>query len=166
VNPPACFGTGFFFAVLGGCSTTVPAVCTNAAAAEPVNSSVPGSSGLASLAANGCYVSPNGKSVIIPPAQGTFGNMRPGSLIGPGFHEWDLSVRKNFKVNERIGFEFSFSAFNVLNNHARALGFFGGVVNLPGIFSFGLATGQPNDSNLLNGTGGARLISLGLKATF
>lgn len=171
VNRPSCFGTGFVFAVLGNCNTTVPAACINAANAEPVNaamnSAVPGSSsGLASLNANGCYVSPNGKSVIIPPAQGTFGNMRPGSLIGPGFHELDLSVRKNFKVNERVGFEFSISAFNVLNNHARALGFGGGVANLPGIFNFGVATGQPNDSNLLNGTGGAREVLLGLKGTF
>jgi Carboxypeptidase regulatory-like domain len=159
-----CYGTSFVFAVLGGCNPNIPAVCQNAAAAEPVNPSVPGSSGAASLAAAGCYVSPNGKSVIIPPAQGTFGNMRPGQLIGPGFHEWDLSVRKNFKFGERVGLEFSISAFNVLNNHAYSLGFTGGLVNLP--FLFGLSGGQPNDGNPVNGTGGAREVLLGLKASF
>ena len=143
---------------------TFPAACLSAAAAEPTNPSV-GTTGLDSLNAAGfCYMSPNGKSVIIPPAQGTFGNMRPGSLIGAGFHEWDLSVRKNFKVTERVGLEFSVSAFNVLNNHMYSGGFLGGVVNIP--FFFGQSHGQPNDSNLLNGTGGARLMSLGLKATF
>jgi Carboxypeptidase regulatory-like domain/TonB dependent receptor-like, beta-barrel len=160
---PPCFGFAF-----PTCSPTLPAACINAANAEPTNPNVPASdpnaTGLLALENNGCWMSPNGKTVIIPPAQGTFGNMRPGSLIGPGFHEWDLSVRKNFKVNERVGFEFSFSAFNVLNNRAHALGFLGGAANFP--FAFGLASGQPNDSNLLNGTGGAREVLLGLKGTF
>jgi hypothetical protein len=162
---PPCWGFGF-----PGCSqsATPPAACVNAANAEPTNPNVPASdpnaTGLDALMNNGCWISPNGKTAIIPPAQGTFGNMRPGSLIGPGFHEWDLSVRKNFKVNERVGFEFSISAFNVLNNRARALGFLGGAANFP--FAFGLATGQPNDSNPVNGTGGARLVLLGLKASF
>ncbi len=164
INNPPCFGFGGAF----GCNPTVPAACIAAAAAEPTNPNVPASdpnaTGLEALANAGCYMSPNGKSVIIRPAQGTFGNMRPGAFIGPSFHEWDLSVRKNFKANERVGFEFSISAFNVLNNHARALGFTGGIVNLP--FLFGIATGQPNDSNPINGTGGARQVLLGLKATF
>ena len=160
-----CFGFGGAF----GCNPTLPTACISAASAEPVNAAMNAliagsSSGLASLLGSGCYMSLNGKSVIVPPAQGTFGNMRPGSLIGPGFHEWDLSVRKNFKVNERIGFELSMSAFNVLNNHARVLGVTGGFANLP--FLFGLANGQPNDSNPINGTGGARQVLLGLKATF
>jgi hypothetical protein len=130
-----------------------------------MNAQLPGSSsGLASLAAAGCYLSPNGKSVIIPPAPGTFGNMKPGQLIGPGFHEWDLSLRKTFEVHERLGLEFSLSAFNVLNTHARALGFTGGIANVPVLF--GVSGGQPNDGNPINGTGGARQILLGLKGTF
>jgi Carboxypeptidase regulatory-like domain len=164
-TPPLCFGFpvfGFF-----GCGDPLsqPA-CVNAANAEPVNPSVPGSSGLASLTSftGGCYVSPNGKSVIIPPAQGTFGNMRPGQLIGPAFHEWDLSIRKTWKIHERLNLQASISAFNVLNNHPYSLGFTGGLVNLP--FLFGQSGGQPNDGNPVNGTGGARQVLLGLKATF
>lgn len=164
LKPVPCFGSSFLFAVLGNCNPVLPAVCISAANAEPTNPAVPGSSGMNSLLQAGCYVSQNGKSVILPPAQGTFGNMRPGSLIGPGFHEWDLSVRKNFKVTERVGVEFSIAAFNVLNNHAYSLGFTGGLANLP--FLFGLSGGQPNDGNPVNGTGGARQVSLGLKATF
>jgi len=164
VNAPSCFGFGF-----PGCGAVIPQVCVSAANAEPVNAAmnaqIPGSSsGLASLDADGCYVSTNGKSVIIPPAAGTFGNMRPGALIGPGFREVDLSIHKKFNVWERLGLDFSISAFNVFNFHARSLGFTGGIVNLP--FLFGIATGQPNDSNPINGTGGARQVLLGLKATF
>jgi len=168
LNPMQCYGFGIFSSI-GVCHGAPPPVCVAAAGAEPVNAAMNAqiagsSSGAASLAAQGCYVSPNGKSVILPPAQGTFGNMRPGALIGPGFHEWDLSVRKTFKVTERVGLEFSVSAFNVLNNRAYALGFTGGIVNVPVLF--GVSGGQPNDPNPVNGTGGARMLSLGLKATF
>ncbi|HXU19506.1 MAG TPA: TonB-dependent receptor [Verrucomicrobiae bacterium] len=167
--PVPCFGSSFVFAVLGGCNPVLPAACISAANAEPVNAAmnaqIPGSSsGLASLMSAGCYMSPNGKSVIIPPAQGTFGNMRPGALIGPPFHEWDLSLRKAWKIHERLNLQASLSAYNVLNNHAYAGGFTGGIVNLP--FLFGQSSGQPNDGNPINGTGGARIVSVGLKATF
>jgi len=145
------------------------AACQAAAAKEPVNPAV-GTTGVDALNFVGfCYVSPNGKSVIIPPAQGTFGNMRAGALLGPPFHEWDLSLRKNFKVRERLGLEFSLSAFNVLNNHSFALGpvpavVLAGFVNVPPLF--GLSSGQANDGNPINGTGGARQVLLGVKATF
>ena len=109
-------------------------------------------------------MSPNGKSVIIPPAQGTFGNMKPGQLTFSPFHEWDLTLRKTFKVHERLALDFTLSAFNVLNTHAYAPGFTAGVVNVPVLF--GVSSGQPNDGNPVNGTGGARLLLLGLKATF
>ena len=160
-----CFGFGGAF----GCNPTIPAACITAANAEPVNAAmngqIPGSSsGLASLTANGCYMSANGKSVIIPPAQGTFGNMRPGSLIGPPFHEWDLSLRKKWMIRERLGLEASISAFNVLNGHSYNVGNTTGFANLP--FLFGHSSGQPNDGNPINGTGGAREVLVGLKATF
>ena len=167
---PLCFGFPVFGFAGCGDPTTQPA-CMAAAAAEPVNAAmnaqVPGSSsGVGSLTSftGGCYVSRNGKSVIIPPAQGTFGNMKPGVLIGPPFHELDLSVHKTFKIGERLNLQASISAFNVLNNHPYTLGFTGGLVNLP--FLFGQSAGQPNDGNPINGTGGARQVSLGLKATF
>jgi hypothetical protein len=149
---PACDGGPF------------PAACATAAAAEPVNPAV-GTTGLDALTSAGfCYVSPNGKSVIIPPAQGTFGNMKQGALIGAPFHEWDLSIRKTWKIGERLGLQASISGFNVLNNHPYSLGFTGGIVNVP--FLFGLSGGQPSDGNPINGTGGAREVLLGLKATF
>ena len=168
---PTCLGFPVFgFFGCGDINLVNPsagaAACIAAANAEPVNPSVPGSSGLNSLTSftGGCYVSPNGKSVIVPPAQGTFGNMRTGQLIGAPFHEWDLSIRKTWKIGERLGLQASISGFNVLNNHPYSLGFTGGLVNLP--FLFGQSGGQPSDGNPVNGTGGAREVLLGLKATF
>jgi hypothetical protein len=156
----------------GTCSTvaTLPAACVTAATNEPVNAamnalSLGSSSGLASLNAFGCYM--QGSSVIIPPAQGTFGNMAPGALIGPAFHEWDLSLSKAWKIRERIGLQATISAFNVINSRSYILqggSTMGGPVNVPS--RFGTSGGQPNDSNPVNGTGGARQVLLGLKMSF
>ncbi len=164
-KPVPCFGFGGAF----GCNTTLPTACISAANAEPVNAGmnaeIPGSSsGLNSLTAYGCYMSPNGKSVIIPPAQGTFGNMRPGSLIGAPFHEWDLSVSKMWKIRERLNLQASISAFNFLNSTNYAPGFTGNTVNVPALF--GLSSQDPNNGNPVNGTGGPREVLFGLKATF
>jgi hypothetical protein len=160
-----CFGFGGGF----GCNPTVPAACISAANLEPVNAGmnaeIPGSSsGLSSLMALGCYMSPNGKSVIIPPAQGTFGNMRPGTLISAPFHEWDLSLSKMWRIHERVGLQASVAAFNVLNSTNYALGFTGDIVNVPALF--GQSSQDPNNGNPVNGTGGPREVMLGLKATF
>jgi hypothetical protein len=150
--------------------SNLPAACVAAAQNEPVNaamnSATPGSSnGLLSLAKFGCYM--QGNSVIIPPAQGTFGNMSPGALIGPAFHEWDLSLSKTWKIRERFGLQAAISAFNVLNSLSYAPPggpMPGGPVNVPS--RFGFSSGQPNDSNPVNGTGGAREVLLGLKLNF
>jgi hypothetical protein len=174
-----CFGlpgSNFGAAAVGApgpCSTvaTLPAACVSAATNEPVNAAMnalsPGSSsGLNSLNAFGCYM--QGNSVIIPPAQGTFGNMAPGALIGPAFQEWDLSLSKTWKIRERFGLQGTVSAFNVLNSRSYNLpgggAQTGGPVNIPS--RFGISSGQPNDSNPVNGTGGARQVLLGLKLTF
>jgi hypothetical protein len=147
--------------------SNLPGACVTAAQKEPVNaamnSAIPGSSnGLLSLANFGCYM--DGSAVIIPPAQGTFGNMAPGALIGPAFHEWDLSLSKTWKFRERFSLQGSVSAFNALNSRSYNQGFTGNIVNLP--FLFGFSSGQPSDGNPVNGTGGAREILLGLKLSF
>jgi hypothetical protein len=156
----------------GPCSTvaSLPAACVSAATSEPVNAamnalSLGSSSGLTSLNTFGCYM--QGDSVIIPPAQGTFGNMSPGALIGPAFHEWDLSLSKAWKIRERFGLQATISAFNVVNSRSFNLpggSTTGGPVNIPS--RFGISGGQPNDSNPVNGTGGARQVLLGLKMSF
>jgi hypothetical protein len=70
------------------CTPGLPQACINAANAEP-NSPVgagvtaPNNTGLASLNRLGCYTM--GNSVIVPPAQGTFGSMSRYAIYGQGF---------------------------------------------------------------------------------
>jgi hypothetical protein len=141
-------------------------ICIDAANGEAVdaemNAQIPGSSsGLASLQKFGCYVSPNGKSVILPPAQGTFGTMVKDALFGAAFYEWDLSVSKRWRFRDRVGVQFRAESFNFLNNRTYA-----GAGSLTNPTTFGLSTSAPNSSNPINGTGGPREIQLGLKVTF
>jgi hypothetical protein len=141
--------------------------CINAANQEAVNAQmnaeIPGSSsGLASLQRFGCYVSPNGKSVLLPPAQGTFGTMGRNALFGAAFGEWDFSVSKRWIFGERAALQFRAEFFNFLNNRAYS----GGTTTITNPATFGLATSAPNSSNPINGTGGPREVQLGLKMTF
>ena len=141
--------------------------CITAANGEAVNAAmnaqVPGSSsGLASLERFGCYVSDNGKSVILPPAQGTFGTMGRNAMYGPAFYEWDFSVNKTWTIRERLGIQFRAEFYNFLNTRT----FSGGTTSITNPATFGLATSAPNANNPINGTGGPREVQLGLKMTF
>src|SRR5205085_4884975 len=96
-----------------------PQACVSAAKALPVNPSVPlsdtnGATGVQALANFGCYMS--GSSVILPPAQGTFGNMTRNMLRGAGLRLWDFSVRKYTKFTEQLAAEFQFDMYNVTNS--------------------------------------------------
>jgi hypothetical protein len=141
-------------------------ICIDDANKEAVNASmnalVPGSSsGLASLQKYGCYVSSNGKSVILPPAQGTFGTMRKSALFGAAFYEWDFSASKKWTFHDRVTIQFRAEFFNFLNTRT-----FAGTGSLTNPATFGLATAAPNSNNPINGTGGPREVQLGLKVTF
>jgi hypothetical protein len=107
-------------------------------------------------------VSPNGKSVILPPAQGTFGTMARNALRGAAFGEWDFSASKRWTFGERAALQFRAEFFNFLNNRT----FSGGTASITNPATFGLATSAPNQSNPINGTGGPRQVQLGLKMTF
>jgi hypothetical protein len=139
---------------------TFPQACLAAAQAEPTNSSVPGSSGMASLNAFGCYMA--GKSVIIAPAFGTNGNMYRNQITGAPFREWNLSVAKEWKLKERLTTQFRAEAFNVTNsrNYGPASG--------EPLFSssFGVSTSPVTAGNAVNGTGDARRMQMGLKVIF
>jgi hypothetical protein len=139
---------------------TFPAACTSAAAAEPVNTNVPGSSGIASLNAFGCYMA--GKSVIVPPAFGTNGNMYRNEITGAPFREWNFSVTKDFRFFERVTAQYRFEAFNVTNS--RNYGPAGGEPLFSS--SFGVSTSPVTAGNPVNGTGDARRIQMGLKFSF
>jgi hypothetical protein len=159
-----CYGApGSAFAALG-CSTAVPQECISAAASEPTNPNVPSTdpnaTGTEALANSGCYM--EGKSVILPPAQGTFGNMFRNQLIGPWFREWNFSVTKEWKFSERFTSQFRADFFNLTNSRNYGPAF--GQPFLPG--SFGVSAAPVNAGNLVNGTGDARRIELGLRLSF
>src|ERR1700730_15008501 len=121
--------------------------CIDAANGEAVNAAMNAqiagsSSGLASLQKFGCYVSPNGKSVILPPAQGTFGTMGKSALFGAAFYEWDFSASKRWKFRDRVAVQFRAEFFNFLNNRTYA-----GTGSITSPVTFGLATAAPNSSN-------------------
>jgi hypothetical protein len=50
------------------------------------------------------------------PAVGTYGDMGPGTIRGPGFFDIDMSVTRKFRFRERHTLEVRGEAFNVLNH--------------------------------------------------
>jgi len=41
---------------------------------------------------------------------------KPGQIAGPGFHKFDFSMFKNFRINERFSAQFRSEFFNILNH--------------------------------------------------
>ena len=151
----------------------MPQACINAANGLPVNPSVPstdpGSTGIKQLGVYGCYMS--GNSVILPPAQGTYGNMGKGIFTGQPFQIADFSLRKDTKIKERIGAQFRFDIFNLTNHPEYAVpgGYGNGSTNaIQTPSGFGRSTSTPNVSNgnVVQGAGDARRYQFGLKLTF
>ena len=106
---PCSRGGRKFFAA--GCSSAVPQPCMTAAAAEPGGPG--GTTGTQQLAAIGCYM--QGNSVIVPPAQGTFGSMQRNELRGQSFENIDFSIFKDWKFKERLTAQFRAEFFNLFN---------------------------------------------------
>jgi hypothetical protein len=163
-------GAGFSGSSLNGSNAAafvanMPTACVNAAQNEAVNAAMnlatPGSSsGLLSLAKYGCYMV--GSTVMVPPAQGTFGTMSRNELRDKPIPNWDLSILKNFKFHERYTAEVRVEFFNILNITEYALPF----TNPFSPVTFGLSQGTPNYNNPINGNGGPRTLQLGLKFLF
>jgi hypothetical protein len=49
------------------------------------------------------------------PAVGTFGNLGNYSTIGPPTHTADISLFKDFRINERYRFQFRAETYNMTN---------------------------------------------------
>jgi hypothetical protein len=124
--------------------------------------------------AAGCYASFNGKSVLVAPALGTFGNSGRNIFRDGGFHNLDFSVSKNWKFGERITTQFRAEMFNI-TNHPNFANPFGGATGQgvgatadPSVGPFGCGCFTPDSAsvNPVLGSGGARAIQLGLKFLF
>ena len=55
-------------------------------------------------------------SIFMANAIGTYGNMRRNAMTGPGFVGFDMGVVKATARLERVGLQFRFEAFNILNH--------------------------------------------------
>jgi hypothetical protein len=178
---PLCTGPG-----VGGCTISSPGggtlplsdsvstalwngclAHTNANTLVSLNTAIGGGTG-------GCYASLNGKSFLLPPAIGTFGNSGRNIFRDTGFHNLDLSVSKNWKFRERFGVQFRAEMFNVTNHPNFAnpwggtSGFGAGATADPSVGPFGCGCATPDVAavNPVVGSGGARAIQFGLKFTF
>lgn len=125
---------------------------------------------LASLQQFGCYA--KDRSVMTPPAIGTFGTMRRNPFLDSGFRNWDFSVVKNWLFKERYGAQFRAEFFNILNHPNFANPW--GAANqyeltdpsAPTTFGCGCSTPDVAATNPVIGSGSNRAIQLGAKFTF
>jgi hypothetical protein len=118
----------------------------------------------ASLFNNGCYAV--GNSVLLPPPYGTYGTTGKNIFRDTPFHNWDVSVQKNWKFKERLSAQFRAEFFNVLNHPMFAdVGNGHLATNDPSSGSLGLANATPDQGagNPVLGSGANRDIQLGLK---
>jgi hypothetical protein len=116
--------------------------------------------------------------IFTDPSQLRQGTAGRNSLRGFPATQFDFAVRRDFKVTERVGLQFSAEAYNIFNhpNFAPPSSSFGSVTNgkysAPSTATFGLSTamlsGVSTGSNLLQvyAFGGQRDIQLSLKVTF
>src|ERR1700722_8439096 len=123
------------------------------------------------LGAFGCYVSTNGRSMLLPPALGTFGTVGRNEFRDTGFRNWDFSVAKLWRFHDCFGVQFRAEFFNLLNppNIANPFGGQNGWAhNDPSTGSFGCGCATPDvaASNPVIGSGGSRAVQLGLKLSF
>ncbi len=159
-TPIPCYSAAAGKFAGSGCTVGLPQACVNAAAAEQVGPQ--GQTGTASLNSIGCYMV--GNSVMVPPAQGTFGTMSRYALYGKGFSEWDLSIIKGWKLTERLSTQFRAEIYNVINSteyNAPQTS-----LNSPSSLGESLATPDVGNNSPVIGTGGPRKIQLGLKFLF
>jgi outer membrane receptor protein involved in Fe transport len=176
-TPMPCYGiASSTFGATPNCTSVaslaqMPAQCVSAAAGLPTNPSVPSTdpnaTGLEALSNFGCYMV-NG-SVIVPPAQGTFGDIPRNAFRGQGEHYLDLSITKNWNIKERVTAQFRAEMFNVLNVVNYAAPANGGTTSAyasPALF--GTSGGTPDVANgaPVFGTAGPRKIQLGAKFIF
>jgi hypothetical protein len=127
------------------------------------------------LTAAGCYVSLNGRSVLVPNAHNAFGTMGRNIFRDTGFHNIDLSVSKDFKFGERLKAQFRVEMFNAFNHPEFANPFGAASTYGQGTFSdpsvtsqFGCGCATPDNAafNPVLGSGSNRAIQLGLKFLF
>jgi hypothetical protein len=170
LNPIPCFASSVTSKFgKSGCTIGLPQACINAASAEangPVGINGLPSTGSAQLSAIGCFM--QGGSVIVPPAQGTFGTMTRDELRSSiPFYNWDFSIFKSWKFKERLSAQFRAEFFNLINHpqyQDQGQGS-GNTASLGAPSSFGQAQAEAGAPSI-TGNGLPRRIQFGLKLIF
>jgi hypothetical protein len=158
--PIPCYGAAGSAFASAGCTVGLPSACSSAAATEQLGPQ--GQTGAASLTKLGCYMESN--SVIVPPAQGTFGTMSRYMLFSRPYRYWNLSIVKNWKLKERLSTEFRTEVFNVTNS--TKLGDPTATLNTPATFGAAQQTPDVGIGSPIIGVGGPRRVQFGLKFLF
>jgi hypothetical protein len=149
---------------------------TNAAClakAQAIDGGAVGGPTSQSLTSFGCYA--KGRSILIPPAIGTFGTAGRNIFRDSGYRNWDLSVFKSFKFKERLTAQFRAEFFNVLNHpnfanpftsiNGNGVGTFADP-SQTSIFGCGCVTPDAAATDPVLGSGSSRDIQFGLKLIF
>ena len=93
------------------------------------------------------------------------GSSKRNAIIGPGLSQWDMTLIKNTKVNERLTVELRWEVYNLFNraNFSRF-----GVDNTASSTTFGQLVQTPDvaSGNPVIAQGGPRNMNLGLKIIF
>lgn len=95
-------------------------------------------------------------AAFVNPPYTRYGNSHAGTIIGPGYVNFDAAFFKNFKFTESKYFQFRWEMFNALNH-----------VNLynPGN-DFGGGTAPSSSFGVITGSNPARIMQIGLKMYF
>jgi hypothetical protein len=101
------------------------------------------------------------------PVNGSFGNTGRDILRAPGINQWDFSLFKNTKINERVTTQLRFEFFNIFNTTQFTIGTNNSQTNIgfpnPGA---GLTLTTLGSFGQFNGTRDPRNIQLALKVYF
>jgi hypothetical protein len=158
----------------GQCATGIPYYPGTSNPACLSQASAMGPLAVASLTDLGCYA--NGKSILIPPAYGSYGTTGNNIFRGIPYYNVDMSITKAFRLRERVTAQFRAEFFNIFN-HANIANPEGGPGGFEAGFTdpsatagagFGFFPSTPDvvSSNAVLGSGGPRAIQLGLKLIF
>ena len=101
------------------------------------------------------------KDSFAQPAANTFGNLGRNAISGPGLFGLNASLIRRLRINERSTLEVRADSLNVLNK-AQFSNQQTSITNA----NYGYITGTLSSGTGVNGTGGGRLVTGGLKLTF
>lgn len=169
-----CYGvSGSTFANSGACTiessvSAMPQLCQTTALNEPTNPNIPAGTkngtGIAALTNLGCYFS--GSSAIVPPAQGTFGDMARDLLRAKPFKEWDASLTKETKITERFTVQLRLDVYNLTNSVEYQTPIASTNINPASPGTFGVAPGTISSSGTVTRSGAPRNMFMGVRFLF